>query len=366
MPRAGSRSTVTVQISPRSRGKKPLPPRIPRLIYEDVTQERLGRALATEWPSGGIFSSEGGAVLGGHSMGKDSIARTLALLNKLWDGAPHVVDRATAASFSVRGARMTISLQVQPHVLADFLDRDRGMSRGSGFLARFLISQPMSLQGTRSYKESGEMPNLGAFTARIAELLSDVPQIDPDRGLVLPMLDFTAEAKAHWISSYNAIESELASTGDFASIRDAASKAADNIARMAAVMHIFEYGPEGRSRSRRSRARAGLCSGMPIAHGRSWPPSPCPKKQPTRRRSIAGLSTAASWRAWTASRRRKRANSTDARGFRRGEVWLLTGGQSRALARTIKVTRSLMARRKRCRMRRSRHRRLGPTGSVER
>jgi hypothetical protein len=226
-------------------GKKPLLPRIPRLIYEDVTQERLGRALATEWPSGGIFSSEGGAVLGGHSMGKDSIARTLALLNKLWDGAPHVVDRATAASFSVRGARMTISLQVQPHVLADFLDRDRGMSRGSGFLARFLISQPMSLQGTRSYKEPGEMPNLGAFTARIAELLSDVPQIDPDRGLVLPMLDFTAEAKAHWISSYNAIESELASTGDFASIRDAASKAADNIARMAAVMHIFEYGPRG-------------------------------------------------------------------------------------------------------------------------
>jgi hypothetical protein len=46
-------------------------------------------------------------------------------------------------------------------------------------------------------------------------------------------------------SSYNAIESELASSGDFASIRDAASKAADNIARMAAVMHIFEYGPRG-------------------------------------------------------------------------------------------------------------------------
>ena len=44
------------------------------------------------------------------------------------------------------------------------------------------------------------MPHLGTFTARIAELLSDVPPIDPDRGLVLPMLDFTAEAKAHWIS----------------------------------------------------------------------------------------------------------------------------------------------------------------------
>jgi Protein of unknown function (DUF3987) len=225
--------------------EKPQPPRVPRLTYEDVTSEKLGKALATEWPSGGIFSSEGGAVLGGHSMGKDAIGRTLALLNKLWDGAPHIVDRATAPSFAVRGARMTISLQVQPHVLADFLDRDRGMSRGSGFLARFLISQPMSLQGTRLYKEPGDMPELGAFSARITELLNDLPQVDPDRGLVLPLLDFTAEAKALWIESYNAVESELTSGGDFASIRDAASKAADNIARLAAVLHVFEYGARG-------------------------------------------------------------------------------------------------------------------------
>jgi putative DNA primase/helicase len=226
-------------------GEKPRDPRIPRLIYEDVTSEKLGKALATEWPSGGIFSSEGGAVLGGHSMGKDAIGRTLALLNKLWDGAPHIVDRATAPSFAVRGARMTISLQVQPHVLADFLDRDRGMSRGSGFLARFLVAQPMSLQGTRFYKEPGDMPELGSFSSRITELLNELPQIDPDRGLILPTLDFTAEAKAHWINSYNAIETELASRGDFASIRDAASKAADNIARLAAVLHVFEYGARG-------------------------------------------------------------------------------------------------------------------------
>jgi putative DNA primase/helicase len=210
-----------------------------------VTSEKLGKSLATEWPSAGIFSSEGGAVLGGHSMGKDAIGRTLALLNKLWDGADHIVDRATAASFAVRGARMTISLQVQPHVLTDFLDRDRGMSRGSGFLARFLVSQPMSLQGTRFYKESGDMPELGAFSSRITGLLNEPQQIDPDRGLTLPALDFTADAKALWVKSYNAIEGELLSGGDFASIRDAASKAADNIARLAAVLHVFEYGAHG-------------------------------------------------------------------------------------------------------------------------
>lgn len=226
-------------------GEKPRDPRIPRLIFEDVTSEKLGKTLALEWPSGGIFSSEGGAVLGGHSMSKDSIGRTLGLLNKMWDGGSHTVDRATAPSFTVRGARLTINLQVQPHVLADFLDRDRGMSRGSGFLARFLISQPASLQGTRDYKEPGDMPALGSFSARITELLNDIPQIDPDRGLVLPMLEFSPEAKAHWIKNYNAIEGELKSAGDFAAIKDTASKIADNIARIAAVLHVFEYGARG-------------------------------------------------------------------------------------------------------------------------
>ena len=144
-------------------GEKPQSPRVPRLTYEDVTSEKLGKSLAMEWPSGGIFSSEGGAVLGGHSMGKDAIGRTLALLNKLWDGAPHIVDRATAPSFAVRGARMTISLQVQPHVLADFLDRDRGMSRGSGFLARFLVvatdvaAGDALLQGAGRYARAGPL-----------------------------------------------------------------------------------------------------------------------------------------------------------------------------------------------------------------
>jgi len=225
--------------------QKPEYPRVCRLLYEDVTSERLGKALATEWPSGGVFSSEGGAVLGGHSMGKDNLTRTLALLNKAWDGTSHVVDRQTAASFAVRGARMTISLQVQPRVLADFLDRDRGLSRGSGFLARFLACQPMSLQGTRFYREAADMPALVHFSARIAEMLDDLPRIDGDRGMILPTLGFEPTAKAHWVETFNAIEGELTSGGDFASIRDVASKAGDNIARLAAVLHLFEHGPAG-------------------------------------------------------------------------------------------------------------------------
>lgn len=224
---------------------KPVAPRVPRLLYADVTQERLMRSLATEWPSGGIFASEGAAVFGGHSMSRDSIARTLAALNTLWDGGTFLVDRSQAPSFAVRGARMTMALQVQPHVLTDFLERDRGLSRGSGFLARFLIAQPVSTQGRRPYRETDATPELDVFSRRIAELLADLPPVDAERGLSPAVLDFSPEAKAHWIERYNAIESQLSSDGDFAAIPDVAAKAADNIARLAAVLHVFEHGAAG-------------------------------------------------------------------------------------------------------------------------
>lgn len=57
---------------------------MPSLLYAGVTQVRLIRSLATEWPSGGIFASEGAAVFGGHSMSRDSIARTLAARASPW------------------------------------------------------------------------------------------------------------------------------------------------------------------------------------------------------------------------------------------------------------------------------------------
>ena len=269
-------------------GQKPDAPRVPRLIYEDVTSEKLGKALATEWPSAGIFSSEGGAVLGGHSMGKDSIARTLSLLNKLWDGAPHIVDRATAASFAVRGARMTISLQVQPHVLADFLDRDRGMSSGSGFLARFLVSQPASLQGSRLYKEPAAMPELDAFNARIGEMLADLPTIDGERGLMLPLLDLDPIAKAHWVSVYDSIEGQLSSGGDFAAVRDVASRRPTTSPGWRACCTVSSTGRGGRSAYGRCRARPGSSCGTPTAPARCWRPSPCHARQRTPRRSTAG------------------------------------------------------------------------------
>jgi putative DNA primase/helicase len=114
-------------------GDEPKAPRIPRLVYGDATPEALAYDLAKQWPSGGVISSEAGSVFGSHGMGKDSVMRNLAMLNQLWDGTTQKVDRRTSTSFVVRGARLTMALQVQEATPRAFFDGTKGLARGTGF-----------------------------------------------------------------------------------------------------------------------------------------------------------------------------------------------------------------------------------------
>ncbi|HKH20052.1 MAG TPA: YfjI family protein, partial [Gammaproteobacteria bacterium] len=131
----------------RLEADKPQAPRVPSLIYGDTTPEALAFNLAQEWPSGGVLSSEAGIVFGGHGTGRDSIMRNLALLNSLWDGIRHKVHRRTSDSFTVQDVRLTMGLAVQPDTVRTFFENSKGLARGSGFAARFLIAWPESTQG---------------------------------------------------------------------------------------------------------------------------------------------------------------------------------------------------------------------------
>mgnify|MGYP000875878068 CR=1 FL=1 len=221
---------------------KPEPPRIPRLIYVDATPEALTYSLAKQWPSGGVVSAEGGIVFGSHGMGKDSVMRNLAMLNQLWDGANLKVDRRTSESFTVSGARLTVALQIQPETLKSFFEKSGALARGTGFLARFLVSWPESTQGHRPFTEAPESwPQLAKFNQRIEEILNIPAPIRKDGGGLTPMmLTLTPEAKAAWINFHDGIEMQLFSGGTLFDVRDVASKIADNATRLAALFHVFE------------------------------------------------------------------------------------------------------------------------------
>jgi len=223
--------------------EKPEPPRVPRLIYGDATPEALTWGLAKHWPSAGIVSSEAAAIFGSHGMGRESIMRNLGILNQLWDGTPQSFDRRTSESYTVRSARLTVALQVQEATLREFFGRSGALARGSGFLARFLIAWPESTQGQRMFTEApASWPALASFNRRIGAILAEAPSMDDDGGLTPPVVGFTPEARRDWKEFHDAVESELRGGGELHDVRDVASKAADNAARLAALFHAFATG----------------------------------------------------------------------------------------------------------------------------
>ena len=219
--------------------------RVPRLIHADATPEALAWSLARGWPSGGVMSSEAGIVLGGHGMGRDSVMRNLSLLNALWDGGSHYVERRTSDSFALTGARLTMGLAAQPETVRQFMEGTKGLARGNGFAARFLITAPKSTQGTRPFREAPAWSKVNVFAARLRSLLEMPTQFDESGALVLPTLTLVRAARAVWVAFHDDVEAELRPGGEMAEARDVASKAADNVARLAALFHVYANGSAG-------------------------------------------------------------------------------------------------------------------------
>lgn len=222
---------------------KPESPPVPRLLLEDETPENLVWSLAKQWPSSGIISSEAGMVLGSHAMGRDSVMRNLATLNIVWDGGEFSIGRKTTESFKMRGGRATIALQTQEATLHNFLEKSGDLARGTGFLARFLVSWPASTQGYRMFTEAPmHWPHLSAFHARITAMLSQPFTLDEDGMLTPPIMSLSRGAKDAWIEYHDTIERGLTHGGELGDVRDVASKSADNAARLAALFQMFESG----------------------------------------------------------------------------------------------------------------------------
>lgn len=235
------------QLLKRLYESEPKRPRIPKLRREDSTPEGLAKLLQDSWPSAGILSNEAGIVFGSQGMSRDSIMRSMGLVARIWDGGIFRSDRAdTERSREVHGARLTVGLLIQETTLKAFFKNDNGLSRGSGFLARFLVCRPSTLMGTRFYEPPPPgLPSVRAFKTRITELLETPLPMAADWTLTPKVLCLSSHAKDSWILHHDAVEAEMAQGGFYEEVRDVASKNAEIAARLAALFHVFEHGSEG-------------------------------------------------------------------------------------------------------------------------
>lgn len=129
---------------------------------------------------------------------------------------------------------------MQPGILEQMLSKNGGISRQSGFLARSLIAYPDSEMGNRFYQEPPTaLSSMPEFHSQLTHCLDSTLDLDKHGCHDLPILALSKKAKSEWILFFNQIESGLKKTSEWESIKDFASKAAENVARLAALFHLF-------------------------------------------------------------------------------------------------------------------------------
>ncbi len=206
----------------------------------EPTFEGLTRFFATGQPSLGIFSDEGGQFLGGFAMNADNRTKTLAALNDLWQGNPIRRTRAGDGAMTLYGRRLAMHLMVQPGVARDFMSDPRAAD--TGFLARFLICEPPSHIGTRMRaNQRRDDASLAAFGKRLRAVLEAPMPMDPDTRELKPrLLPLAPEARALLVCFADAVEVQQAPGGTFEHVTGHASKAAEQAARIAGVLTVWQ------------------------------------------------------------------------------------------------------------------------------
>ena len=215
------------------------PPSTDRLVTEP-TWEGLTKLFAQGQPSLGLFSDEGGQFLGGHAMSKDNAQKTLAALNNLWMAEPIKRTRSGDGSITLYGRRLSLHLMIQPVVARSFLADP--LADGTGFLPRCLMCEPPTTIGTRFH--AGAKTNDAALTAFAMQmrnkLLMSMPADPETRALEPPTLSLSASARELLIKYSDEVEAAQAPKGKYEHLRGHASKSAEQAARMAGVLTLWQ------------------------------------------------------------------------------------------------------------------------------
>ena len=225
-----------------SLGPEPPKPLHPALTVDDLTGDGLVKNLPQMHGAVGIFTAEGGTFTGGHGMSDENRLRTAALLSNLWNAAPITRTRAGDGVTILVGRRLSLHLMVQPDAAAAFLGNP--VLRDQGLISRILVAQPESMAGSRFYRDTAPADEVAirTYTGQLLRLLELPPPLagEAPNELAPAALTMTPDAVAAWREFFDTVERRLAPGGSLAGLKDFASKAAENAARIAGVLTIVQ------------------------------------------------------------------------------------------------------------------------------
>lgn len=214
----------------------PKRPKAFRLIMQDATIEAATQRLHEEHPTTAIISSEGGVVL------QSALFRSLGMFNSLWSSEDIEIVRSTKDTMKIVNPNFSVTIAVQDEVLKKFLIRKGSEIHNSGFMSRFLISKALPKRGFRTITgETYSRTALDEFKGRITAILKATHT--PDGPPNTYVMEFEPAAYKPWIDYFNETELAQAPGGQLCDVAEAASKSAEQAARISAILQYFEHGP---------------------------------------------------------------------------------------------------------------------------
>jgi hypothetical protein len=221
-------------------GAEPSEPIEHLLTISDPTIEGIFDLLDKGRPSIGLMTDEGGKVLGGYGMNKDNRMKSISIYSSFWDGNPANQVRRTSKTKTLYGKRLAMHILVQPEIAQNlFCD---GLSQNQGFLPRMLITYPESKIGTRLYRKARLESHDTVF--RVSELIIDhlkrLASLECNQELNFRELNLSDEAHQKLCEFHDRTEIAQRKEGKYYDIIPYASKACEQVSRIAGVLTLFE------------------------------------------------------------------------------------------------------------------------------
>ncbi len=223
---------------------EPVPPLQPYIICEEPTYEGLVELYKIGQPTAGIFSDDGGRLVGGYAFNEDNKLKTAAGLSSIWDGNDISWVRKSDGSLTLRGKRLSVHLMLQDVALQSLIHG--GVLEKQGLLSRFLLVQPDQLAGSRTFVDKNPSTHSAIvdFNDLMVKLLDQRLPIDeasPKKNELNPRtLKPTSEAQKLWVDYYHEVEFQEGPDGKYSSVRSFASKSGEQAFRIAATLALAD------------------------------------------------------------------------------------------------------------------------------
>lgn len=211
------------------------------VLHANTTLPGIVQSIAKGFHSAALMSSEGATILFPSSGGNDMFA----FLNSAYSGEDYRLTRKTSGEVYLRGYRLTALIQSQPGIFKKFILKKGDLARSIGLLPRFMVFAPQSTCGFRY--SSDQMPDdslLTDFYSRISKLYK--LQIDSDGNIpTRKVLALSESARQAYHDLFNQTQTNIRCDRRFFEHKDFAMRIAEQALRIAAVLHVFSYGPSG-------------------------------------------------------------------------------------------------------------------------